>query len=1311
MAKKKGKKAAQKVVEWTSPPESPKKAPEEPLAVPEPAPLSPETTATDTTTTDTTQYESAQSHPSPIEANFVDLPDEAPLPESSTQVVSAPVEDDVLAEPQTSNITPPEDKKADQSPDPAPSAALDTSTPEDTPSSDKVLAAETAEQADPIVVETIETPTTIKETTSSELEQADTTPTESPKKEPESVQASLVESDQVETKTVEEKAVEIETVESAPSEPEVQKPESAIAISTESEPINPKEEAAIPITEPSTGPVQAVEESKAEPEAAREVEPVVTSPLPEIESSSTSEAVADPVPDNTEVAEPEPTPEPVAESVPETIPEPVRTPEDPPSVRSADHVINEASAQVPESVPESVQEILPAKVSESVKEVPSASIPESVRDLPSATVPESVQEEVPPTRVPESVESAPPAKAPEKVQEVVTPKAPEVPSSPSPSSTSRTSRTSRASRISRTFSAEIPPPKSASSQASIGSRSPPKPQALKEVIQESRPPAPSPPVRRARPRLTSAFEDTEDDTEDDSALIHPRLRGDPHSRDPTRGLSYPPQQSQHRSLFASRVPPEHYTSPPQPQPPPPPPPGYHPRYHQPTAPPYYPNHNYSMSQSGSYSNHSNHNPYGPPSHSSSPYQESWNQFPPNYPPYGSPGMHRQDSMGSREFPLGPPSLENGPVMEEDGGELFSRISQAIPDLHSLLARYKETHGQLGVREELLRRTSLEQQERLRIKDDEIANLKERMSNMEHKHSSEASRLRLEIGNMEEQVKELKEELLEIDRLRKEAEETRTALEAAKASWEVKQKDLESAHAELQRTAAEEKERAQAEFAEWKTTATTKHDAEKIALAIQFDKRLKEADVLAENQRQEAAAAFVREKDELRSEHQRQQRERESSFDRVRKELESKLTTAQIDREEALKHERESREVWEAERETLTKSHQEDQESLQRSWDEQREVMETKHKKIKDESDKAWIELHADANRKAEEEKAKVEKLTKELEELQKKFDELKAENEKEKSIIRSVAGNLESERSRLEKLMECYGDIAEIKSKGDTYYLVSFSQLQKQIVDLAVTHFKYLPITPPPEVLENIPPELPSFLGNTDASRQLRAAYVVHTVSAMVTFRVFGPFLFSLGRRYDKADSLFQSMSNHIRDKSTRKEAIWRQQTLLAAFTSSGAKQRINTAAGTVVDEIVTAVKHFADPKEEEGIKIAVRRIVKLAAETWRFARLEREMISATMPALQDDSHDFTGPDYWPAYKPDDTPIASLAGTSAVVDDKPKLLLRLFPVIHREPKHENFRSADDGKPDEGCIYHYGLALYDEARCVETRKEEIRSAGL
>ncbi|KAF2634682.1 hypothetical protein P280DRAFT_357473, partial [Massarina eburnea CBS 473.64] len=268
--------------------------------------------------------------------------------------------------------------------------------------------------------------------------------------------------------------------------------------------------------------------------------------------------------------------------------------------------------------------------------------------------------------------------------------------------------------------------------------------------------------------------------------------------------------------------------------------------------------------------------------------------------------------------------------------------------------------------------------------------------------------------------------------------------------------------------------------------------------------------------------------------------------------------------------------------------------------------------------------------------------------------------------------------------------------------LVSFEQLQKQIMELAATHFVHLPVSPPPDDLSQVPYSLPSFLGETYASRQLRTAYVAHIVAKLITYRVFGPFLFSLGRRYDKADSLFSSMSAHIRDKSTRKEAIWRQQTLLAAFTSSGAKQRINTAAGTVVEEIVNAIKNFAAPKEEEAIKIAVKRIVKLAAETWRFARLEREMITAFMPALEDEEHQFTGPKYWAPYQSDTTP----AGTTSPSNKQPKLLLRLFPIIYREPRHENFREADDDKPDDGCVYHHGTALYDDADSVVQRAEEL-----
>jgi len=305
--------------------------------------------------------------------------------------------------------------------------------------------------------------------------------------------------------------------------------------------------------------------------------------------------------------------------------------------------------------------------------------------------------------------------------------------------------------------------------------------------------------------------------------------------------------------------------------------------------------------------------------------------------------------------------------------------------------------------------------------------------MEYKYSSDASRLRLEIGNMEEQVKELRDQVAENEKFKKEAEETRLALDTAKSSWQARISDLEYANARLERTALDERANAQKDFSTWRLTANARHDAEKIALAIQFDKKLKDADALADKRRQEAAASFDKEKDELRSDHQRQQREQESNYESVRKELEIKLSTAQKYREDSLIHEQKSQAVWEAERETLVKTYDEARESLQRGWDEQRELLEGQYRKTKEESEKTWVELHADATRKAEEEKAKVEQLMKEKDLLQREYNALKAESRKEKEVIKSVAGNLETERARLEKLMECYGDIAEIKSKGDTY--------------------------------------------------------------------------------------------------------------------------------------------------------------------------------------------------------------------------------------------------------------------------------------
>lgn len=253
---------------------------------------------------------------------------------------------------------------------------------------------------------------------------------------------------------------------------------------------------------------------------------------------------------------------------------------------------------------------------------------------------------------------------------------------------------------------------------------------------------------------------------------------------------------------------------------------------------------------------------------------------------------------------------------------------------------------------------------------------------------------------------------------------------------------------------------------------------------------------------------------------------------------------------------------------------------------------------------------------------------------------------------------------------------------------------------LSKDHFAFIPIDPPKDILSKIPPELPPFLDNTPSARELRSAYVQHVVSKTLTFRIFQPFLFTLGRRYDKADTFFQMLSMDIRRKSVRREAFWRQQTLKAAYTTSDAKQSINVVAAVIVDEIIDQIKHFADPKQLDSLLTGVRKIVKIAAETWRLARVERELVHATLPApgaedeLNDSWQEFGAP--------------SDGDPESTGDSARHVVLRTFPQVVRDAAHEDF--ADDMQRASRCVYSYGSVLYSDSPAVIARLDELAKKG-
>ncbi len=263
----------------------------------------------------------------------------------------------------------------------------------------------------------------------------------------------------------------------------------------------------------------------------------------------------------------------------------------------------------------------------------------------------------------------------------------------------------------------------------------------------------------------------------------------------------------------------------------------------------------------------------------------------------------------------------------------------------------------------------------------------------------------------------------------------------------------------------------------------------------------------------------------------------------------------------------------------------------------------------------------------------------------------------------------------------------------------AFNSLQNQISHLAVRNFRDGPEHVPNDVLKRIPRHLPSIFSNTDTSKQLRVAYIEHMISSTITHQIFEPFLFTLAMRRKSMDNLVMEWSESLREKSKKRETLFRQQILHAAYTSSGAKQSINKVAGVIVDRIVDAIKHFADQANWESIRVGIRRIVKLAAETWRYAGLERAVITAT---LSDEDRSI--------FPRSEQPGEDIPSVEPMQSQSRQVLLPLFPIIKRQPVPEELRGELKEESDR-CVYTPGRMLYaDDPVVLASLQELVQERG-
>ncbi|KAI9809016.1 MAG: hypothetical protein M1825_002305 [Sarcosagium campestre] len=318
---------------------------------------------------------------------------------------------------------------------------------------------------------------------------------------------------------------------------------------------------------------------------------------------------------------------------------------------------------------------------------------------------------------------------------------------------------------------------------------------------------------------------------------------------------------------------------------------------------------------------------------------------------------------------------------------MANISAALPDLHQLLTRYHDTHGQLGHREELLRRAEVQQAEALRQKEQHIHSLAKQIDGQAAKHSAESSKLRLEIGNLEEKHKELVDSLHATERAKLELQEK-------KASLEIEKVDLE-------RKAVKDHEVLREDLERWKNTMMENFSRRKQMQEEDFERRLQGLEISHGREKEEMNERFIKECEILRA-----------GFTQQKAELEGRLLA---------RHE-EERQTWSMQRDELERRLDQHRIEWNKRLEDQKCALQEEH--IKDQE-----RLQTEIQRCNEERIAS--EAAREL--IQAGWSKDRSDYERMTADLRADIDRLGKEKDKLQRMVETFGDVTDIKGKGDAY--------------------------------------------------------------------------------------------------------------------------------------------------------------------------------------------------------------------------------------------------------------------------------------
>ena len=366
-----------------------------------------------------------------------------------------------------------------------------------------------------------------------------------------------------------------------------------------------------------------------------------------------------------------------------------------------------------------------------------------------------------------------------------------------------------------------------------------------------------------------------------------------------------------------------------------------------------------------------------------------------------------------EFPMAPqvqgtptaasPGVK-GPAIDDDASDLLQRIQGAIPDLQTLLHRYEATSGQLGLRDRRLQEIEALKSEEVQTREARIQHLTKELDDARIKHEAECNTLRLTVGNLEEKYKEVMDNLAAEKDMRGELQVKHNALEdeirKLQSDWEDDKVSMKRDHA------AREQKIHNDLLAKQKAHEDSHH-------------RNQDNEARLRDELQQEKKLRIQEVEALRNSQSRMKKELEESHFRRQQDLEETLKQTQGALAESRKKHIEAMETWDKERADLGQSPEE-----------QRKALEESHQAVIATIDREHETKIMRQQRNAEDEKAV---LHKEIESLKARCENDDRRFERTKEELNNSITNIANENTRLRKLADTFGEVTDLKSKGDTY--------------------------------------------------------------------------------------------------------------------------------------------------------------------------------------------------------------------------------------------------------------------------------------